>query len=53
MMDGTTLGFFDNRLPFYANKASDGSYTGLPAGLYFIFAQQEGEVLWQEKVIVK
>lgn len=33
MMDGTDLGFFDNRLPFYANEASDGSYTGLPAGL--------------------
>jgi len=33
MMNGTDLGFFDNRLPFYANQASDGAYTGLPAGL--------------------
>lgn len=33
MMDGTELGIFDPRLPFYANKASDGNYTGLPAGL--------------------
>ena len=33
MMDGTSLGFFDNRLHVYADPASDGEYRGLPAGL--------------------